>query len=948
MGRRQRQGGAVRAAAAPRCRSHRGRGAPRCVLLALLVAAAFQLAAAAVTSTSTFTMTIPTGTATATETFTLPTQTFTLPTASVTSTDTFTLPSLSSTDTYTFTLPTLTITKATVTLPTSTITATTTFTIPTATDTATFAPSTTVTVTETMTSTESETETMTMTSSVTLPSASVSMTLPIVTVTHTATRTATVTRDRTDTISLPLGPPPPFPPPPPSPPPPVTWPPETPAPPGQQNAHRAVNIIIFRIITPLTVDRINHITNTQTLAFIKTALGLLWQPVNVRVCRTLWPWRLLDRVYCWNKNTEGVPTVGHPADRRLRALQEPVTAQPGEQWELEIMTEPQSPAFQESVINSRHLEIQALYQVEAASTVYVFNSTDSSSASRKVVVPAPPPPPAFAPPPPSPPPLSAVPPPPPVAGASRQYSANQGINANVGGAVGIGAQAVQLLGAASPSTLYQPNAPAVLRTDAAGGADWTYAGTTVTAVTAGSAAAAAGLGPGSEITHVNGVAVRSAADIAAQIAAAGSTGFYTVTTGAALTRSSTGNLGWAVDGTNTVTSVDAGSAAAAAGLSVGDVITHVNGNAVSTQAQLQAQLAAVANGARYTINKRQSPPKGCSAHEFNSLWLRCSCILSGDINSLPYTDSAAFASVFRSAVVAWLRSSGVSVTEANLVELAPRAGSVIVDFTITDGVATSPPTLAPTVRSADDDGSMTTTLIILIVLGCVLCCVLCIVFICYVMRRRDTGRSDREALAQERELAHAGKRSMGAGSDAAPGQHQSPYGSQPQPSPYDAQPLSRGAPGSAGEWQVGESVEAQYLDGMWHPGRVAAYDPVSRTYGIDWADGSYSQDIPGTQIRLPGHGAHSAGSYEYSEMGLQGTHGATSRPYGAPDAGPVFEPKVGDAIDAVWTEGGERQWHPGTVQAADSAAGACTVRWADGTITEGVPFADVRPADVQH
>jgi len=50
---------------------------------------------------------------------------------------------------------------------------------------------------------------------------------------------------------------------------------------------------------------------------------------------------------------------------------------------------------------------------------------------------------------------------------------------------------------------------------------------------------------------------------------------------------------------------------------------------------------------------------------------------------------------------------------------------------------------------------------------------------------------------------------------------------------------------------VGDRVSAQWTDGRWYPGKIAAVRPDG-SYDIDYNDGDKSKALPGTKVRRPG------------------------------------------------------------------------------------------------
>ena len=50
---------------------------------------------------------------------------------------------------------------------------------------------------------------------------------------------------------------------------------------------------------------------------------------------------------------------------------------------------------------------------------------------------------------------------------------------------------------------------------------------------------------------------------------------------------------------------------------------------------------------------------------------------------------------------------------------------------------------------------------------------------------------------------------------------------------------------------VGDRISAQWTDGRWYPGKIAAVRPDG-TYDINYNDGDKSHALPGTKVRRPG------------------------------------------------------------------------------------------------
>eukprot|EP01062_Namystynia_karyoxenos_P061470 TRINITY_DN5376_c0_g3_i1.p1 TRINITY_DN5376_c0_g3~~TRINITY_DN5376_c0_g3_i1.p1 ORF type:complete len:2324 (+),score=638.26 TRINITY_DN5376_c0_g3_i1:60-6974(+) len=191
----------------------------------------------------------------------------------------------------------------------------------------------------------------------------------------------------------------------------------------------------------------------------------------------------------------------------------------------------------------------------------------------------------------------------------------------------------------------------------------------------------------------------------------------------------------------------------------------------------------------------------------------------------------------------------------------------------------STPTPAPTVTSSDDS-SLTTALIILIVAGCVLLCVLVGValYLCGCCGGRGNRDSGDRNLPPEQNGVHSPREMSGPSpnvpgwSQASPqdadplharsypsayqGDHSGPSKTQPsqmQSRPYDAgsRPYSASAydpqPPPPVFFATGQAVRGLYLDGQWYDAVIADRGPDG-TYAVQWADGSYSEDIPEHQL----------------------------------------------------------------------------------------------------
>jgi hypothetical protein len=63
---------------------------------------------------------------------------------------------------------------------------------------------------------------------------------------------------------------------------------------------------------------------------------------------------------------------------------------------------------------------------------------------------------------------------------------------------------------------------------------------------------------------------------------------------------------------------------------------------------------------------------------------------------------------------------------------------------------------------------------------------------------------------------------------------------------------------------VGDRVSAQWTDGRWYPGKIAAVQP-NGTYDINYNDGDVSKGLPGTKVRRPG--SHPASTSTQSHAG---------------------------------------------------------------------------------
>eukprot|EP01065_Artemidia_motanka_P032950 TRINITY_DN3992_c0_g2_i1.p1 TRINITY_DN3992_c0_g2~~TRINITY_DN3992_c0_g2_i1.p1 ORF type:complete len:604 (+),score=182.03 TRINITY_DN3992_c0_g2_i1:510-2321(+) len=110
-----------------------------------------------------------------------------------------------------------------------------------------------------------------------------------------------------------------------------------------------------------------------------------------------------------------------------------------------------------------------------------------------------------------------------------------------------------------------------------------------------------------------------------------------------------------------------------------------------------------------------------------------------------------------------------------------------------------------------------------------------------------------------------------------------------------------------GEFPKGTRVLAQYLDGMWHTAHVAEYSPETGTYGVNWADGTRSDQIPTAQLRK----SHN------------------------------FAP--GDSVEALEGDGYYR-----AVIVREEPLGTFQVKWQDGTLSKDLPECGLRrPTDGQ-
>jgi hypothetical protein len=63
---------------------------------------------------------------------------------------------------------------------------------------------------------------------------------------------------------------------------------------------------------------------------------------------------------------------------------------------------------------------------------------------------------------------------------------------------------------------------------------------------------------------------------------------------------------------------------------------------------------------------------------------------------------------------------------------------------------------------------------------------------------------------------------------------------------------------------VGDRVSAQWTDGRWYPGKIAAVRPDG-TYDINYNDGDKSRALPGTKVRRPG--SHPAATTQGHQSG---------------------------------------------------------------------------------
>lgn len=148
--------------------------------------------------------------------------------------------------------------------------------------------------------------------------------------------------------------------------------------------------------------------------------------------------------------------------------------------------------------------------------------------------------------------------------------------------------------------------------------DFGFSGTTVTTVTPGSPAAAAGLTPGMVITRVGNTPVTTQQELSNALAAIQpgttvslSTGRTTQTT---VVRGASGGQDYSHSG-NLITSVSSGSGAANSGLSPGQRIVAVNGQPVTTQQDIQNVIAGIPLGQPYTVttlpvSSSPTPPPG--------------------------------------------------------------------------------------------------------------------------------------------------------------------------------------------------------------------------------------------------------------------------------------------------------------------------------------------------
>eukprot|EP01062_Namystynia_karyoxenos_P056039 TRINITY_DN46_c1_g8_i1.p1 TRINITY_DN46_c1_g8~~TRINITY_DN46_c1_g8_i1.p1 ORF type:complete len:1124 (+),score=189.78 TRINITY_DN46_c1_g8_i1:94-3465(+) len=237
-------------------------------------------------------------------------------------------------------------------------------------------------------------------------------------------------------------------------------------------------------------------------------------------------------------------------------------------------------------------------------------------------------------------------------------------------------------------------------------------------------------------------------------------------------------------------------------------------------------------------------------------WVRASVTMDGDLGSAPYNDLATYKTTFASTVASWL-----GVASTRIVEISLRPGSVVTDFTITDGTGTSAPTAG---RSLDDDDGLGTVEITVLVIVCVLF-VIVVVAVIWLLTCRESAGTDGEGSADRgRQLQDEGSPrahepiSQDQGSQGYGNVHsQSPPAASRQ-APSTAYDPAHSAPSPAPEQQpqspltflprVGDHVQAQYIDGQWYNAQVADM-AANGTYGVDWEDGTYSNEVPVSQMR---------------------------------------------------------------------------------------------------